>query len=911
MTSADRTRALQSRRVDRQDLYRACSFKYNTVEDTVLSLYNAAWSGKAMALGATFASGAGGPSALALGAGLLAFEKLGTAPVAWIREAKREAQVALCLKTVEKYYLGEENYRSFLQSAEAQLAVPFSQPDDSVIRDLGGNTRINRIVELAGNGAAPSPNTLVELGLDENRFWQERTESFRLWLGTSPSAEERQRAEAAIAFESSERVAQIYLSQVALARVFGDEVFAQRFGTLATSLNTIYTTYQNHALNGLTYAATANYVGAGLALVSLFGSTGRHPDGFGAILKSIQQLTDIVIAGFNAMQESQQEILVQLRALTEKVTLQHEIELSAIKTVQDAVDGFRADYEQDRYTTEERVLLSAVAQLVELHRANNFNIAAPSFRVPYFDRLGLIAEYGTKRTADERTISGYTTNQTIGELVLKFEKVRSFEYLIGTVPHVHGMLGNGLTPFSPNLFSGDRRVPNPSEWCRAFYLYYQCVFSVGLEENRVRLHLEQFALKGRHFQDFCKRYTSRGFIEPVAELHSQLASRLLAEQQVALASLLAEKNYPHYQYLLANVSHQIGGANTLQSFAQNADLSSQSFVITSSANAMSYGKMLGYEVSFNFSQAISILGMLDLIEPMVYKRRTYRQPDTLKIEMLTTHLQFKGSPVRVGLVHQPDATKGFIRASIVAAQTVDDAGATYVGTKTARFGDVFTGLQLPPDYWQVCPANSPSTSSINYDQITFLDYFRNELVRAELKVRTEVLTLFRAQERTFLDRHRALADDVDVCGYLLAVASTIQSFNRKTSASFSYISIHDSKLEKAMTPVKPPLAFSRDIFSNFTHMAAKNGFSGLQDDEQGITPFWKFHQPIPETGADIPTAANLASVKFQAVEYAHHNMMLRIENQRKALLTGLDEDGATGNYNVSKIIAECELYLAQ
>lgn len=683
LTSAQRKNALRSSEVTKEDLYKACNFKNNEVTDAVLSAYEWTWAGGSLALGIL------SPPTAAVAIGLFALEKAATIPVNWSIQADKEAQYNLCARTVEKYYLSKSSYKRFMEEEEIVdiIKIPFKEKTEIIAERLPQSSPIKSAATALSQSVPNQEEIFNALLQQQHQEQQRQLRRFEDMLQHSSDARSRQAAAELFEFQNKERQAGIYLTQQLLAYGFGDAELANKFFTLANSLNTIYTTYMQFGLgSGLTLAATANYVGAGLAIASLFQSSTGGNDGFKALFKSIRQLTEIVIKGFTEIQKTQIDILKRLQEISDLVIEQGVIEVSLLRSVQSEIEAFRADYDTDQYHIIERSLTDAHFRLNDLFKNEDFDFNKEPYKTEYLKILGDFALFAKDHAAINRMLSGYTTTFIISDVVNKFERMHTFEYMIGIVPVVHRSVGSYTPGFSSSEF--EKKIPNPYEWSRAFYLYYQSIFATGIENAVVKNHIKMFLEKGELIKSFLAKYTKEDFIKSVSEQHKKLSLEFINELNTRFKSILAGEPYYLYEFLLTtfNNSHYYDNS-TLESFGITGDPISQNFIITNAVSLVNTKRIYGYGTRSNLAQTFLLLKQLNEIDDYPMTLQTFPHP-VINFQMEHGKLKFKNSPVTISFSYVPHTAGGGFRSSFVYGKDVQDLAAVRGGSRQADFNRV-------------------------------------------------------------------------------------------------------------------------------------------------------------------------------------------------------------------------------
>lgn len=898
LSNEQKAKALDAQRVKIDDLYKACYFKENPVEDRILSAHEWAWAGGAVALGIF------SPPSAAIAIGLAAVEKGATWATTHHQELQKEAQRNLCAKTISKYYIGESNVKRFLkqESVEASTKIPFKKEVSEIVTNLPDDNKLKRNAEAILKSRREGSTLILKNVLkSEIEYYDLRLKDFERYQNRRQTQRSREIAAEQNEFESKERQAGIYLSQLALKEIF-DEQIANDFQTLATSLNTIYTTYKQCQLtNTLTFAATANYVSAGLAIVSLFSASSGNTE-TKQLFESIQRLTKIVIDGFNAIHKGQLEILKNLERLTDIVIEQGIHQDALIRRVKDEIEAFRADYNNDQYSAEEKVLSLTVSKIDTLFNSTGFNAKKVTDRKDLMNCIFNFYHYGNDTAANHRIMSGYTMHPIMNDLVNKFDNCYAFEYLVGTIPAVHKFANVRVDTIDNSGYN--KKIPNPYEWARAFYLYYQTIFAARLEGNDVRGHISTFLEKGRLIKNFISAYSSHLFIQKVSEIHKHLAERLLTEIENKFQEILSKERYYLCEYLIATCKNVRRKSRSLYSFNETGNAATSSFIVRQ--GAFDANSVMGYYSSFNLIKSILILETLGAIEPQVFV--TDRYSERMSFYMKYSALKFHHSQIKIYYTYIPHDGAKELRSMFVFGKNPSELAKNRAGTKATDFQSVVAGSMLPDSYWKIYPGDHYQASSANTSQMEFIDYFRNEIIIFEARKRLDLVSKLINRESQIMQAAAPFIDQLNATAYLLGCAQTLLNFKKQNESLNSYLE-RSNGIPNCMKPMKPATVFAKDIFSSFVSYVSNdlyNDYAKLRNYEKSASEFQNIfdHEPF-----SVPTAEELNFTKYQIVEYAKGNVRNDIEQQLETLFTNAINSDGLSNYNVDKIISECEIYL--
>ncbi len=206
LSSSEKRKALESQRVEITDVYKACNFKYNTIEDHVASAFD--WS---VGLGG-LALGIAIPSTVPVAIGLFSLEKTITGSLEYGLEQKKESQFFLCQKTVERFYLKEGNLERFLSKdkIEQKTQLPFSNSNDELISKLPEGSYQKELAKRVNHSPINTgEESISELLKDEFENQKEQLAWYLEFVeGLQNEIEERNFSEL-LNFQNEERQAQI------------------------------------------------------------------------------------------------------------------------------------------------------------------------------------------------------------------------------------------------------------------------------------------------------------------------------------------------------------------------------------------------------------------------------------------------------------------------------------------------------------------------------------------------------------------------------------------------------------------------------------------------------------------------------------------------------------------------------
>lgn len=905
LTTAQKRNALKSYEVTKEDLYTACNFKNNEVTDAVASAYEWTWAGGSLALGIV------SPPSAAVAIGLFVLEKAATIPVNWSIQADKEAQYNLCARTVEKYYVAKSSAKKFMEEEEISniIKIPFKEKTEVIVESLPQSSLVKTAASAVRQSTPNQQEVFSVLMQQQHLELQRQLQRFEQMMHDTNDVRSRQAAVELFEFQNKERQAGIYLTQQLLLYGFGDAELANKFFTLANSLNTIYSTYMQFGLgSGLTLAATANYVGAGIAIASLFQSSSGGNDGFKALFKSIRQLTEIVIKGFTEIQKTQIDILKRLQEISDLLIEQGTIEVSMLRSMQSEIEAFRADYDTDQYHEIERSLTDAHFRLNDLFKNEDFNITKEPYKTEYLKILGDFALYAKDHAATNRMLSGYSTTFTIQDVVNKFERMHTFEYMIGVVPVVHRTVESYIPGFTSSEF--EKKIPNPYEWSRAFYLYYQSVFATGIENAVVKNHIKMFLEKGEMIKSFLSKYTKEEFIKSVSEQHKKLLVEFINELNTQFKSILATEPYYLYEFLLTTFSNSRYYDNsTLESFALTGDPISQNFIITNAGSLVNTKRVYGYSTISNLVQSFLLLKQLNEIEDYPMTSQTFPHP-VINFQMSHAKLKFKNSPVTISFSYVPHTAGGGFQSSFVYGKDVQDLAEVKGGSRQADFSRVLENHNFSTKYWKVYPRGLYQSDQPEKNQIDFLDFLRNEIIHSEYRLRSKLIKKLIVRESEVMTKAASLVNQLDSLGYLLSSSLTFMKYKRDENFENSYLQ-RTIGIPNTLPPQKYSLGFSRDIFSKYVEFISKDLYNSYRPEEEDKEQFWKFKNNFNFKQHSVPSMDQLNFSDYQLTKYAVSNVHGELTGHMNKLyqITSDSKTISGTNYNIQRIINECTTYL--